>query len=672
MKRLWTDDVQVIAAVTLKGVLMARNGSFDKKDGAWSHCWCTLGLLLVLVSSTVMAESNFGEAPQLAEQVAEGTLPAIEERLPGNPMVIPVVERIGDYGGTWRTALVGGGDQQWLTRTVGYEHLVRWDAEWTQIIPNVAESFEVNEDATEYTFYLREGLKWSDGHPFTADDILFWYEDVLRNEELTPTLPAWLTAGGEPVVVEKIDEYTVTFRFDVPEGLFLIRLASPAGVSPTLWPRHYAEQFHPQYNPEDIDALVEAEGMSDWTELMASKMDWFSNSQRPVLHGWKLTTAYGEGTTRVVAERNPYYWKVDPEGNQLPYLDRVEYDILGDAEVLLLRAMAGEIDMHDRHLGTEANKPVLFDNMERGDFRFFDAYPALAQRAQIQLNLTHPDPVMREIFNNKDFRIGLSHAINRQEIIDLVYVGQSESWQVSPGPQSQFYNEQFATQYTEYDVDLANEYLDRAFPERDSQGYRMGPDGQRISFTVETSAGFRPDWIDVMELVENYWRDVGVDINVRVIDRTLRDTRVNANEHDATMWGGASSEGFQVILSPGDYFPYDGSGSSGYALAWAAWYSGSPPETAAEEPPAATQRQMELYNQLRRTGEQEEQIALMQEIIDIAADQFYSIGIGLNANLYGIVRNNFRNVPELMPSAFQYPTPAPTNPQQYFIDAGAH
>ena len=160
------------------------------------------------------AMSDSKEAPSLAEMVAAGTLPPLEERLPLEPMVIEPEESIGTYGGTWRAGLRGGSDNAWIYRTIAYEQMTRWERDWSGVRPNIAKGWDVSDDSTEYTFYLREGMRWSDGEPFTSDDVVFWYEDVLMNEELTPSVPNWLMAGDEPVVVEAVDDYTVKFSFD--------------------------------------------------------------------------------------------------------------------------------------------------------------------------------------------------------------------------------------------------------------------------------------------------------------------------------------------------------------------------------------------------------------------------------------------------------------------------
>jgi ABC-type transport system substrate-binding protein len=350
----------------------------------------------------------------------------------------------------------------------------------------------------------------------------------------------------------------------------------------------------------------------------------------------------------------------------LPYIDNVIYEIGEDVQVLVLKALNGEIDMQDRHIATLDNKAVFVDNAETGNYGFFETVPSSMNVQVIALNLTHKDPVKREIYQNKDFRIGLSHAINRQEIIDTIYVGQGEPWQLAPRPTSPLYNEQLAKQYTEYNLDLANEHLDKAgYTERDADGYRLGPDGKRIVIQVDVQA-ISQNWIDTLELIKSQWAEVGIQMEPNVIDRSLMYTRKDSNEHDATTWGGDG--GLDVILEPRWYFPF--SGESLFAEAWKEYYvnpSGVGSLVPPEEPPTATKRQMELYDQIKATGDAAEQEALMQEILQIAADEFYALGISLPAPGYGIVKNNFKNVPPSFANAWLYPHPAPTNPEQYYI-----
>ena len=625
---------------------------------------------------TAAAQASAGryqEAPQLAELVKQGKLPPVDQRLPVTPVVLQPVEKAGVHGGTWRTALLGGQDTAWLVRTIGYDNLVRWSRDWKTVEPNVAESFDVSPDASQVTFKLRKGLRWSDGEPFTADDIVFWYDDYLTNTELNPGgVSEWMTANGQPGTVTKLDEYTVVFKFGAPNGLLLQRLATPDGQDAVRYPRHYLQQFHKKYNP-NVDQLVASAGAPDWMTLFRQKgttipgtpydARW-QNPDLPTVNAWIATNPYGQGT-RVVAERNPYYWKLDPDGRQLPYIDRVVYDVMQDKEVLTLKAVNGEIDMMSRHFNTLQNKAVFTENMDKGQYHFFDTIPSSMNTMIIALNLNHKDPTMRQIFQNKNFRIGLSHAINRKEIIDLVYIGQGEPYQAGPRPESPLYNERLARQYTEYDPEKANQFLDQAgYTQRDGDGFRLAPNGQRISFEVETTSGANPEWTDALKLIQDYWKQVGIDIQVKPEDRSLLYTRKEANEHDAVVWSGDG--GLEVTLEPRWYFPF--SNESNFAQAWRVWYNpGGNPRTTPEEPPADVKRQMQLYDQLKATGDEQKQQELMKQLLDISADQFYVIGISLPATSWGLVKNNFHNVPNRVLDAWLYPAPAPTDPPQYFF-----
>jgi peptide/nickel transport system substrate-binding protein len=620
-------------------------------------------LIVIFVALLGMAFA-YNEAPMLAQRVAAGDLPPLEERLPVNPKVVPVVERIGDYGGTWRNALVASIDTTHLTRSIGYENLVRWLPDASGIIPNLAESFEANDAGTVFTFHLREGTRWSDGHPFTADDIMFWYEDVVLNDELSPAKPAWLRSGGELGVVEKVDDYTVTFSFTEPHGFFLTFLAMAEGLPVANYPRHYLEQFHAAYN-ENIDQLVRQHNFDTWTQLFADRAAWAENSARPVLFAWRPTIAVGESTTQFVAERNPFYWKVDEEGNQLPYIDRVVFDIIADHEVALLRALNGEMSMPFRVTNAE-NRAVFFDYQERGNFRFIEMMPANMNHAILSLNLAIEDPVKNAVFNNRDFRVGLSHAINRQEIIDLVLIGQGEPWQAAPYPSSPIFDEALAKQYTEFNLELANEYFARAgLIERDAQGFLLGPDGNRLTILLEASSHHRTR-LDIAEILVQQLQDAGIDMQLRALERSFAQERKESNLYEATIWTGQG--GLTPLLNPNHYVPVE-IGFSDMAIAWAQWYHGDPRGI---EPPDDVKAHMALYDQIKMTPGEEEQNELGRELLRISREMFYSIGIASIAPDYQIIQNNFRNVPDSIPDAWTFLTPGIANPAQFFVENGGN
>nr|WP_246210952.1 ABC transporter substrate-binding protein [Phytoactinopolyspora alkaliphila] len=538
---------------------------------------------------------------------------------------------------------------------------MRWTPEW-DVAPglNVAESVEVSADDREFTFRLREGMKWSDGQPFTADDLVFARNDVLNNQELFPG------SASNPVRAEKIDDHTVTFVFEHPEGLFLQHQAKAYGASSgtTLvsLPRHHLEQFHPDYNP-DIDELVDAAGSADWVQLFQDRSEIWSNADLPTLNPWIITHPVGEGN-QVRLERNPFYFKTDPEGNQLPYIDSVTYDMIQDDEVILLRVVSGDIDFQLRPVNSLENKPVLAADREAGGYRFFDAIPANMNTMALGLNLSHKNDAVREVFRIRDFRIALSHAINREEIITAVYQRQGEPWQCAPRPESDLYDEELAKQYTEYDAELANEMLDQILPDRDGNGYRLLPDGERLRILIEFATGIWPDYPGTLNLVEGYWKAVGIDTRVNGMDRSLFLERCEAGEHDAAVWQGSGGLN-DIYLAPRFYVP-TAAGNAAYATTWTEWYLSD--GESGEEPPEPMRRQFELYDQVKATTDAQKQAAAMTEILDIAREEFWVMGINLQPPEYGVVSEALRNVPDSMPNAWDYPSPAPTNPEQYFFD----
>ncbi|MHA1399478.1 MAG: ABC transporter substrate-binding protein [Candidatus Heimdallarchaeaceae archaeon] len=614
-------------------------------------------------------EPVYQEAPELADLVEAGELPPVKERLPKNPIIIQPVDHLGDYGGTWRKVLRGQWDHSHFLKVISYEYLVRWDPEWTKIIPNVAQSYDVNNDATEYIFHLREGLRWSDGEYFTADDIVFWYEDLVMNSELWEAPPDWFIINGQPGHVEKIDNYTVSVQFEESYGLFLENMIVPTSNAMTNFPKHYFKQFLPKYNP-NIDELVEQYNVSDWVELIKEKvgkagvMFHFRNPDLPTLDAWVVQNGYFEGTEKVVCKRNPYYWKIDADYKQLPYISEIEFTVVEDQEALLDLALAGEIDMQIRKISNPEYKELFEPIMEEMNYEFITTIPSTANRMLIHFNILHADPEMREILSNKDFRIGLSYAINRSAIIDTVWSGCGDSHQAAPLPSSIFHHEQLAAQYLEYDITLANEYLDLAgYATLDEDGYRLDSNGERINITVEIVDEY--GHVEAMNLIKDYWHNVGINASIKIDDRVTLAESIENNEHDATVW--TSTDGMFILINPGEYLPNAIGKTCAYAVPWAYWF-GNSSHPLAEEPPESVKQQIALYTQIKSSGNQTERIDLMRQILDIAADYFWVMGISTWGSGFGVKKTYFHNVPMVMPEAWLYPQPAPTNPCQYYME----
>jgi peptide/nickel transport system substrate-binding protein len=632
-------------------------------------------LLLIMVAVGTTFAQPFQQAPSLDAAVEAGEIPAVELRLPGAPLVVPPQEQIGSYGGTLR--LNGGVDRpNWVAFHFGYEPLLRFAPEDRTVVPNVATSIEPNDDGTAYTIRIVPGIRWSDGEPFTVDDIIFWIEDIAGNEEFNPALglngwsggfpPNWRATFDGNVVgpeVEKLDDFTLRVTFPVPNGRFILGQAGWANDVVTRFPKHYLGQFHPAYN-EDLDALVAEEGFSEWIELFRARLDWPANPDMPTITPWVLNSSAMGGASAFRAVRNPYYWKVDPEGNQLPYIDEVQWTITQDTEVELLAVLNGEIDAkfhgHWTRVTSFDNKALISDNADRGDYRLIEQRGYLGV-VSIDLNLTHRDPVKRAVFNDKDFRIGLSHAINRQEIIDLIYLGQGEPWQFAPVRESDVFDEGFAKQYTEFDPELANSYLDRVLPERNDDGMRLGPDGAPLTILLEVQAD-RQAWIQTAELIQRYWEAVGIDSEIRTAEPSLIRARNNANDFD-TSFGitGAGTVMNMLTFNPYPIYTWPNNFERRAPL-WANWYLNLEP---AEAPPMEVQQALELHDQLQATPHYEEQLALAKLIIDISESLFLGFGITPQAPRYSVIANDLRNVPE--PMLWQPFFPGSIRSEQFFF-----
>ncbi|MBO9587091.1 ABC transporter substrate-binding protein [Devosia sp.] len=627
----------------------------------------SLGLTGAVAIAAMMAAAGpvlaQQQSPVLDAAVASGELPPVAERLPANPLVITPVESVGTYGGTWHSALRGGLDNAWIGRTVAYDGLVRYDREWKEIIPNLAESWEVSEDSRTFTFKLREGLKWNNGTPFTSADIAFAVE--LMSE---PTYGAgtFIKNPNNPVSVEVIDDTSFSLVFEKPNGVIMDELASINGLTLVSLSKDYCSQFYPKYNPNAAEE-AKAAGFETWELWMGNRCSWatetirFANPELPFMNAWMIEEPLTGDATRTTFVRNPYYWKVDTEGNQLPYIDRLEMRVSDSLEEITLMALNGEIDFQDRHIATVANQPIFFDGQEAGDYRLGENIPSTMNTLMLQFNMNHVDEKRRELFQNKDFRIGVSHLIDRPEIIDVIFTGQGEPYQAAPRPESPFYDEEMAKQYTEFDPDAAAAAFEAAGLVKSGDFYTFA-DGAPLKITIDMISSFRSEWVDMMELLQLQLEAGGLDIELNNIDRTLYYEKRPTGDYDAQIWQGDG--GLDVIQEPRYYLPAND--ESVWAYRWAQWFQGSRPEIA-EEPADWAKEQMDLLNKLRSEGSPEARNELMKQILAISKENFPVIGVSLPGNGYYIAKNNMRNIAEPMLHAYLFPTPAPYDPFQWYF-----
>jgi peptide/nickel transport system substrate-binding protein len=624
------------------------------------------GISLIALANSAFA-MEYGQAPALDALVESGALPPVAERVGAEPRILEPASEIGQYGGTFRGGMVGGNDRNLLLKFTGYEPLLAWDREWTgDIIPNVATGHVANAESTAFTFTLREGMKWSDGSPFTAEDIAFFIEDVLPEDKLFPTKPGWLTVEGELPSIEVASPTEFTISWSKPNGLFIINVAGVFGTQLTLLNKAYCSQFMPKYN-DQAEATAADAGAADWAEHMIGmcgveieNIQRWRNPERPTLEAFRLTEPYVAGATRVAFERNPYYWKVDTDGNQLPYIDNATFSVNADSQTLVLATLAGNIDFESRHTNTTANLPLYADGADQGNFHIVTRERRVGNSLAVSVNITHPDPAKREIFANKDFRAALSHALDRQAMIDVLFFGVGEPRQVAPRDGTPFEHAQLASQFVEFDADKANQLLDSVgLTGRGGDGNRTMPDGSPLIVTISAVTALGAN-VDAAELIAQYWQVVGIDARLATMDRTRFYEEKTNNAHDVVIWG-ATSGGIDVYVDPRNYFPF--STESNYAIEWGKYYIGA----GGEEPPEAVKTQWSLYDQIKATSDPDEQAALFQKILDISADQFYEIGVSTAVPGYAVVSNALGNVTEGTPTGWIYPDPGPENPEQYYF-----
>ncbi|MCP5086988.1 MAG: hypothetical protein GY952_09340 [Rhodobacteraceae bacterium] len=394
-------------------------------------------------------------------------------------LVVPVVDSIGQYGGTWRRAFTGIKDFHAWGR-INYDPMLRWPRDPNDPVqPGIAKAWEWSADGKAVTLFLRKGLKWSDGAPFSVDDILFWWEAIETDTNLTAAPHGEWMVGGAPMELEKIDDLTLTLKFAAPNGMAeTLGLAFHGNQWPLGFerfgffaPRHYLEQFHPHYNS----------ALSDYAVFEEKAFDY--NVERPVVTPWMLSK-WEDGGSELVMTRNPYYWKVDPAGKQLPYIDTVHFARVKNGDAVNLLAMIGKIDMQQRHIDPDKWQ-VYQDNAERGGYHMALWNSADASAVAFFPNQSYGDPKYRELMQNFTFRQALSLAIDRDRINEVLRSGQATPRNITVIPDSPLYIPELEDYMTEFVPEQANALLDEIGLPVGSDGFRTFADGSPIELVVE-------------------------------------------------------------------------------------------------------------------------------------------------------------------------------------------
>ena len=634
-----------------------------------------------IVTDPAAMPKTYKEAPMLAALVQAGQLPPVEQRLPQEPMVIKPAHEIGKYGGTMRRAFTGPADGENQNRVMACDKLLFVDYTGIKIVPSVAKDWKLEDGGRTTTLFLRKGMKWSDGQPFTADDIIFWFEDLYSNKELTPTPAPEFSINGKPGKFVKIDDLTVQAQFPEPYPMFVDVLAGFTTVGSGLAlggggggggggnvqgpyaPAHYLKKFHQKYaTPAELDQALKAVGVDNWVTLIKNRNDYQINVDCPVLTPWR--TISPNNTPNWVLERNPYFWAVDTDGNQLPYLDKWQLTLAESLEIANLRAMAGELDEQTRHMDLQ-KLPVFLENREKGNYAVRLDPQAEAAQTSLQFNLSYKaDPEIAKWLSSKDFRRALSMGIDRAQINEAFFLGTGTLGSVapaddapdSPGPE-------WRNKWSTLDIAQANSLLDKiGLDKKDSEGYRMRADGTgRLRLEITTVAAAFLPWAQHMEMVSQQWKKIGIQADIKDTERNLAVTKNLNNETQIYIWGAGTED---LFLFPRHELPVEPIEPFTGPL-YAKWFASN-----GEQGEKPTDPDLLKAMDLLRSGagvEEGPRMEIGKQIRQLIVDNQWVIGtVGFVPNVR-VISNKMGNVPERISWRSRCRTPGATHPSTYYF-----
>ncbi len=630
----------IFLALAVSPILSANAAESD-----WPEAWFEPAR-----TASQLGIESFSQSPVLEGQ----DLPPVEQRLPDDPVVIAPLESMGVYGGTAR---IIAEDRSMFFSPEG---LFTISPDHKTILPNLAETWTYSDGGRRLTVRLRRGLKWSDGHPLSADDVLFTVNDLQLNSGFMPvTLPDFIG-----LKLHAIDPWTLVFTFPEPNPFFINYVAQSPEYF--LMPKHYFREFHPAYaSTEAIEARLEEMGFSSWSAFMITSMQ---KRLFPDLVNQPTLNAYqNDGLTPglYTYSRNPYYFKIDPGGRQLPYIDAIEAQDVRDNEVAVAKASTGQLDFAGVRLPTQ-DIPLLKLGERNSGIKVNIWNRLHGSDLSIQANMNIADERKRALFNDVRFRRALSMAINRDEMNEIIYFGRGTPRQVTVIPESDYFEPEFATAYTEYDVDAANALLNEiGLADNDGDGLRDFPDGDRLTLTVEYVDTETPKQVS-MELVASYWNAVGIDARQRLIDRELQYSRAIAGELEMTVWHADRTTDILFPINPDFWAPRKLAASLAMWSEWSRWYltDGS----LGEEPPPEI-RQLQLWaDELATTMDPERRVQLGKQILAANAENVWTIGtVGLAPHPV-VTSNRLRNVVESGLWGWDIRWTMPYHPATWYLD----
>lgn len=620
----------------------------------------------------------FSANPEIADLNAEiqgnGDLPPLAERLPTEPLVVVPYDMVGTYGGTFDALSnnTEAGTSDFLS--IRHVNLVRYADDLETIVPNVAKSWEWNDDFTELTMTLRAGHKWSDGAPFTSADVAFWLENLSLDTNVREKAADYVLAGGEPIAIEIIDDTTFKFVLAAPKPGLLIHFAT--SYAQPFQPKHFLGQWHPAIS-DDADAKAQALGFengyelvnyyygaSDWTDTPSpmlrdpAKVASLPAATQPTLESHLYVADTTEGRKLVA---NPYFHQVDTTGQQLPYIPRQDEVYKNDNEVRLLALVNGEVDYKAQSIQLPA-APLLLENQEKGGYSV-QLKPTIALPS-FSFNVTSNDEAKRAVFNALDFRKAMSVAINRAEINEVAFFGQGEPMAYigfSPVPD---FAEEFKTAGTEYDPDSANAALEGlGMVDTNGDGFRELPNGDQfvlnIQFATQGVSG------DVVELVAQNWSDVGIQTTVKEVTPDEYRAAQSASELDVMAWQQGTPVAIALGSSERFVPPYGSYFEHRVGLGWAEWIDSD--GAAGIEPPQFAKDMIEDIAAFQQAVPgSDAAAALGKKIAKNWADNMLIIGT-VNAPAPIVIRNGLKNVPEFKTWSYEYYRTYPYRPTQWFL-----
>lgn len=599
-----------------------------------------LSLALTLGAPLAANAADYSESPMLAEQVAAGSLPPVAERLPENPYVVAMDggRQVGKYGGELNILMGRSKDVRQMV-VYGYARLVKYNRNF-ELVPDILEAVEI-EEGRVFTLRLRKGHRWSDGTPFTTEDFRYWWENVANDKKLMPAgPPVELRVKGALPEVTVIDEAAIRFSWPAPNPRFLPALA---GARPLYIyrPSLYLKQYHAAHGDRvALNAAAEAQGQHNWAALHNKLDSQYKNNNvdLPSLQPWINSTA--SPSERFVFRRNPYFHRVDPEGRQLPYIDRVVMQV-ANSKIIPAKTGTGESDLQARYLRFD-NYTFLRENQNRNGFRTLLWRMGKGSHMTLYPNLNAQDEAWRKLFRDVRFRRALSLAIDRDEINQVIYFGLALPSQNTVLPQSPLFRPEYQTAWISFDLKGANALLDgMGLTRRNNAGLRLLPDGRPMELIVET-AGESTEETDVLALVRDNWKKIGIALHTKPSQRDVVRNRVYSGASLMSIW-----EGLENGLPGPDTMPEELAPTHQIQYQWPKW--GQHIETSGKSGEATDMEKPKELSALLAdwyaAGDRAAREAVWHKMLSIWSDRVFTIGIVSGVMQPVVVGAKLRNVP---------------------------